>query len=76
MSSALFRLAPLDVAHDRTEFACGSEPLDGYLREQVTQDIRHRVAACFAKMYSQKPKNETKKWQTKKWKNGKNGVRH
>lgn len=47
MSSALFRLAPLDVAHERTEFACGSEPLDGYLREQVTQDIRRHVAACF-----------------------------
>jgi ribosomal protein S18 acetylase RimI-like enzyme len=47
MSSALFRLAPLDIAHDRTGFTCGSEPLDRYLREQVTQDIRRRVAACF-----------------------------
>lgn len=47
MSSAPFRLAPLDAAHDRTAFRSGSEPLDRYLREQVTQDIRRRVAACF-----------------------------
>ncbi|MGV8893916.1 MAG: GNAT family N-acetyltransferase [Burkholderiaceae bacterium] len=47
MSSAPFRLAPLDVAHDRTAFNSSSEPLDRYLREQVTQDVRRRVAACF-----------------------------
>lgn len=47
MSSAPFRLAPLDAAHDRAPFDSGSEPLNRYLREQVTQDIRRRVAACF-----------------------------
>lgn len=48
MSSEPFRLAPLDaVAHDRAAFNSGSEPLDRYLREQVTQDIRRRVVACF-----------------------------
>ena len=47
MNHAPFRLAPLDAAHDRTGFNCGSEPLNRYLREQVTQDIRRRVAACF-----------------------------
>ena len=47
MSGALFRLAPLDTAHDRALFTSGSESLDRYLREQVTQDIRRRVAACF-----------------------------
>lgn len=47
MSSAPFRLAPLDVAYDRTVFNSGSEPLDRYLREQVAQDVRRRVAACF-----------------------------
>jgi ribosomal protein S18 acetylase RimI-like enzyme len=47
MSSSPFRLAPLDAAHDRTGFNCDSEPLNRYLREQVTQDIRRRVAACF-----------------------------
>jgi ribosomal protein S18 acetylase RimI-like enzyme len=39
---------PLDAAaHDRSSFTSASEPLDRYLREQVTQDIRRRVAACF-----------------------------
>ena len=47
MSSAPFRLAQLDTAHERAAFNSGSEPLDRYLREQVTQDIRRRVAACF-----------------------------
>lgn len=45
--SAPFRLASLDAAHDRTTFYSGSAPLDRYLREQVTQDIRRRVSACF-----------------------------
>jgi GNAT superfamily N-acetyltransferase len=47
MSGALFRLAPLDAAHDRASFNCDCEPLNRYLREHVTQDIRRRVAACF-----------------------------
>lgn len=47
MSDAPFRLAPLDAAHDRTVFCSDSEPLNRYLREQITQDIRRRVAACF-----------------------------
>ena len=47
MSRAPFLLVPLDAAHDRTGFNSDSEPLNRYLREQVTQDIRRRVAACF-----------------------------
>jgi ribosomal protein S18 acetylase RimI-like enzyme len=47
MSRAPFLLAPLDTVHDRTKFHCDSEPLNRYLREQATQDIRRRVAACF-----------------------------
>lgn len=48
MSPAPYRVVPLDAAaHDRSAFASGSAPLDRYLREQVTQDIRRRVAACF-----------------------------
>ncbi len=47
MSDAPFRLAPLDAAYDRTGFNSDSEPLNRYLREQVTQDIRCRLAACF-----------------------------
>ena len=47
MSRAPFQLALLNGAHDRTTFNSGSEPLDRYLCEQVTQDVRRRVAACF-----------------------------
>ena len=47
MSGARFRLARLDAAHDRAAFNSGSEPLNRYLREQVSQDVRRRVAACF-----------------------------
>jgi len=46
MSGAPFRLAPLDAAHDRAAFNSDSAPLNRYLREQVTQDVRRRVAAC------------------------------
>lgn len=47
MSRAPFRLALLDSSHDRSLCDSGSPPLDRYLREQATQDIRRRVAACF-----------------------------
>ena len=47
MSDAPFLLAPLDQAHDRTRFNSGSQALDRYFREQVSQDVRRRVTACF-----------------------------
>lgn len=48
MNKTAFSLAPLKAEHDRSLFHCGSLQLDQYLREQATQDIRRRVAACFA----------------------------
>jgi len=47
MSASSFQTAFLDGDHPRSDFDCGSEPLNRYFREQVTQDIRRRVAACF-----------------------------
>jgi len=47
VSGEPFLVAPLDPAHDRKTFCSGSEPLDRYLREQATQDMRRRIAACF-----------------------------
>lgn len=41
------RLSPFDATHDRAAFNSDSEPLNRYLREQVTQDVRSHVAACF-----------------------------
>jgi hypothetical protein len=43
-----FRLEPLSDRHDRASFASGEEALDRYLRTQATQDIRRRIASCFA----------------------------
>jgi ribosomal protein S18 acetylase RimI-like enzyme len=34
-------------AHDRTGFSCGKDPLDAYLKNQATQDLRRGYAACF-----------------------------
>lgn len=47
MSRALFRVAPLAAEHERGNFHSGSASLDRYLHQQVTQDVRRRVAACF-----------------------------
>lgn len=47
MSLPPFRLALLDAAHERTGFDSGSPALDRYFREQVSQDMRRRVATCF-----------------------------
>ncbi len=54
MSKAPFLLGPLDTAHDRSAFHCDSEPLNRYLREQATQDIRRRVAACFVALANER----------------------
>jgi GNAT superfamily N-acetyltransferase len=45
--SSPFRLEPLSEYHDRNTFTCGQEALDCYLRSQVTEDIRRRIATCF-----------------------------
>ena len=47
MSQAPFRVAPLDTTHDRSAFKSGSGPLDTYFHQQVSQDIRRRITACF-----------------------------
>ncbi|MDR0457412.1 MAG: GNAT family N-acetyltransferase [Burkholderiaceae bacterium] len=48
MTQVPLQIAALDTAeHDRSQFTCGVLALDRYLREQVSQDIRRRVAACF-----------------------------
>jgi hypothetical protein len=40
-------VVPIDQGHDRSTFNSGSEPLDHYFGERVTQDIRCRATACF-----------------------------
>jgi ribosomal protein S18 acetylase RimI-like enzyme len=41
-----FAIEPLG-AHDRSGFSCGVPPLDRYLREQASQDVKRLMASCF-----------------------------
>jgi ribosomal protein S18 acetylase RimI-like enzyme len=45
--SSGFGIETLQDHHGRAGFHCGSEPLDRYFREQVTQDVRRRATACY-----------------------------
>lgn len=47
MTLARFQLQALDLAQDRTGFASTSEALNRYFQQQIGQDVRRRVAACF-----------------------------
>jgi ribosomal protein S18 acetylase RimI-like enzyme len=42
-----FRIESLSPDHDRAAFSCGVAPLDRYLREQASQDMRRLVSNCF-----------------------------
>ena len=42
-----FRVTPLAPHHDRERFSCGSDPIDRYLRERSSQDIRRKLSAVF-----------------------------
>lgn len=45
--SAGFSIASLDPKLSRLGFSCGTEVLDRYFRDIVTQDIKRRIAACY-----------------------------
>lgn len=47
-----FRIEPLSTAHDRQAFGSGVAPLDRYLRELATQDIKRRLSNCFVALDS------------------------
>ncbi|RMX08155.1 GNAT family N-acetyltransferase [Corticibacter populi] len=52
MSSARYQVVKLDPGHARQAFNSQSQPLNRYLREQASQDVRRRVAACFVALTS------------------------
>jgi hypothetical protein len=54
MSKALFHVTLLHSEHDRTTFNSASEPLNRYLRAQISHDIKRRVATCFVALYNQR----------------------
>ena len=37
----------LSSNHNRKNFSCGNAPLDNYLKTQVNQDLKRKLAACF-----------------------------
>jgi len=45
--TAPFRIEALSSGRNRKHFSSGVEPLDRYLREMATQDIKRRVSNCF-----------------------------
>jgi GNAT superfamily N-acetyltransferase len=42
-----YTIEPLAGRHDRSSFECGVEPLNRYLQQQATQDIRRYVATVY-----------------------------
>ena len=54
MSTAPFRIRALDSSDDRASFSCGMASLDRYFQQQVTQDIRRRITACFVAITDEK----------------------
>lgn len=47
-----FCIEPLGAGHNRSQFECGIEPLDRYLRVQAGQDARKNIAAPFVLVLS------------------------
>jgi ribosomal protein S18 acetylase RimI-like enzyme len=47
MQQARFRIERLDKAFNRADFKSDSPALNRYFQEQVTQDIKRKVATCF-----------------------------
>ena len=45
--SERFEVVALGKQHDRKAFCSGVEALDGYFREQVSQDMKRRATACY-----------------------------
>lgn len=56
-ADASIRIEPLGGVHDRAAFSCGKEPLDRYLRQQATQDIRRGVASVFVAVAPERPEH-------------------
>ena len=52
---ALWRIEPLDKAHDRTGFLSGAPELDRYIRELASQDVRRDVARVFVALHEGAP---------------------
>lgn len=43
----ILNISILDKEHNRTNFECEVEALSNYIRKQVSQDVKKRLAICF-----------------------------
>lgn len=43
----MIEISLFDRQFDRESFECGEPSLDGYLKRQISQDIKKKVASCF-----------------------------
>lgn len=51
-----YQMIALDASvHNRANFDCGEAPLNRYLREQASQDIKRRVAGCWVLVSRDRP---------------------
>jgi predicted GNAT family N-acyltransferase len=51
-----YQIIALDAsAHDRAGFDCGEIPLNRYLREQASQEIKRKVAGCWVLVSLDRP---------------------
>lgn len=49
MSLPLYATVPLGPQHNRTDFSCGTESLDRYLKQQSSQDVKRKIAQAFVR---------------------------
>lgn len=42
-----FQVVSINAQHNREPFTCGTPALDNYFKNQVSQDIKRRIASCF-----------------------------
>ncbi len=38
---------PLNSKHNKSEFSCGKDLLDNYLKKQAKQDVKRKLSTCF-----------------------------
>lgn len=53
---------PLNSKHNKSDFSCGKELLDGYLHRQANQDIKRKLSTCF--VINDEEKNQVKGYYT------------
>lgn len=48
-------ICPLNSDHERSQFSCGNEPLDNYLKKRAKQDIKRRISRVFVATTCESP---------------------